>query len=93
MKNVFKVVLFAAAVALTGCAASVDGGFKEVDCTGVYLVKTFPLNDKYPVKINAVRQNRFGEKYYRISPSQRYVTFAHRWQSEDKFEIVECNNE
>lgn len=88
MKNMIAVLI--AAVALTGCSASMDGGYKEVDCVGSYMVKTFPVNDSYPVKINAVRENRFGEKHYRVAPSQKYVTFVHRWQSEDNFDYVEC---
>lgn len=83
-------VLFAA-VALTGCAKSPTGNFKEVDCTGLYTVKTFPLNESYTVKINAVRENRFGEKSYRVAPSQKYVTFINRWQVENKFDSMECN--
>lgn len=44
---------------LTGCA------YKEstvaADCTAVYTLKTFVVGGDYPVKINAVRHDRFGE--------------------------------
>lgn len=88
MKKLIAVLI--ATAALTGCATSASGNYQEVDCTGIYTVKTFPVNDSYPVKINAVRENRFGEKYYRVSPSQKFVTFVNRWQNENKFEVVEC---
>lgn len=87
MKKLIAVLI--AAVTMTGCATA-TGNYKSVDCTGIYTVKTFPFNDSYPVKINAVRENRFGEKQYRVAPSQKYVTFVHRWQSEDNFDYVEC---
>lgn len=88
-----KTLIMICAVLLSGCSASPDGNYKAINCTGQYMVKTFPVNDIYPVKLNAVRENRFGEKQYRVAPSQKFVTFVHRWQREDKFEIVECKSE
>lgn len=88
MKKLIAVLI--AAVTLTGCSATATGNYKSVDCTGIYIVKTFPFNDSYPVKINAVRENRFGEKSYRVSPSQKFVSFVNRWQSEKHFDAVEC---
>ena len=88
MKKLIAVLI--AAASLTGCATSASGNYQEVDCTGIYTVKTFPVNDSYPVKINAVRENRFGEKSYRVSPSQKFVSFVNRWQGEKHFDAVEC---
>lgn len=90
MKKLIAVLI--AAVSLTGCGASATGKYKSVECVGAYKVKTFPFNETYPVKLNAVRENRFGEKSYRVAPGQKYVSFINRWQVKNKFELVECKN-
>lgn len=88
MKKLIAALIAVASV--SGCASSASGNYKNVDCIGTYTVKTFPLNESYPVIINAVRENRFGEKSYRVSPSQKFVTFVNRWQSESHFDSMRC---
>lgn len=89
--NIKKIAFVSVMAALlTGCGASLNGNYQEVDCNGYYKVKTFPVNETYPVKINAVRENRFGDKSYRASTDQKYVKFVGRWQKSENFEYVEC---
>lgn len=73
---------------LTGCAykeSTVDA-----DCTAVYTLKTFVVGGDYPVKINAVRHDRFGRVYYRAAPGQSYVNFYGRWQPATSFTHGDC---
>ena len=88
MKKLIAVLI--AAVALTGCASSLTGNYHEVDCIGGFIVKTFPVNGLHKVNLDAVRENRFGQKQYRVATNQDTVTFVYRWQNENNFEYVEC---
>lgn len=89
MKKLIAVI--ATVVALTGCTASPTGNFNEIDCTAKFNVKTFPVNGFNEVKINAVRENRFIQKQYRLSVDNKEVKFINRWQNESKFIDLRCN--
>lgn len=90
MKKFIAVLI--AAVTMTGCASSPAGNFKEIDCTAKFNVKTFPVNGFHEVKINAVRENRFSQKQYRLSVDNKEVKFINRWQNESKFIDLRCKN-
>lgn len=90
MKKLIAVI--ATVAALTGCAASPTGNFNEIDCTAKFNVKTFPVNGFHEVKINAVRENRFSQKQYRLSVDNKEVKFINRWQDERKFIDLRCKN-
>lgn len=90
MKKLIAVI--ATVTALTGCAASPTGNFNEIDCTAKFNVKTFPVNGFHEVKINAVRENRFSQKQYRLSVDNKEVKLINRWQNESKFIDLRCKN-
>ncbi len=84
---------FAALIAtalLSGCGASATGNFREVECTAKYDIKTFVVAGAYEVNISGVRENRFGQKQYRMSVDNKSVIFVNRWQPSEYFYDVRC---
>lgn len=85
-----KLAIVIAAALLSGCGATATGNFKEVDCKAKYDIKTFAVAGAYDVNISGVRENRFGQKHYRLSTDNKEVRFVNRWQPEEYFYDVRC---
>ena len=83
-------IVIAAATLLSGCGATATGNFKEADCKAKYDIKTFVVAGAYDVNISGVRENRFGQKHYRLSTDNKEVRFVNRWQPEEYFYNVRC---
>lgn len=83
-----KLLVITTCFILAGC--SYKESMVDVDCTAVYTLQTFVVRGGYPVKINAVRHDRFGRAYYRAAPGQSYVNFYGRWQPATSFMHGDC---
>lgn len=79
-----------AAALLSGCGATATGNLKEVKCTADYELKTFVVAGNAEVNISAMRENRFGQKYLRLSTDNKKLRFVNRWQPADQFTNLRC---
>lgn len=85
-----KVAIIIGALLLSGCGATATGNYREVNCTAKYNLKTFVVAGDADVNISAMRENRFGKKYLRLSVYNRQVQFYNRWQPAEYFTNLRC---